>query len=61
MWDENHEPVTSHTLEKVPFILTKKGLTLKEGNLSNIAPTILDLLGLVKPIEMTSKSLIEKK
>lgn len=61
MWDENHEPVTSHTLEKVPFILTKKGLTLKEGNLSNIAPTILDLLGLVKPIEMTSTSLIEKK
>ncbi len=60
MWDENHEPVTSHTLSKVPFIVTRKELSLKDGRLADIAPTILDLLGLVKPKEMTGKSLIEK-
>lgn len=60
MWDENHIPVTSHTLERVPFIITKEGLTLKEGKLSNIAPTMLELMGIDKPIEMTEDSLIVK-
>lgn len=61
MWNELHEPITSHTLARVPFILCKKGYLLNDGDLSNIAPTMLDLLGLVKPKEMTSKSLIEKQ
>ncbi len=57
MWDENHQPVTSHTLEKVPFVVCQKGFELESGTLADIAPTLLDLLGLVKPREMTGKSL----
>ncbi len=60
MWDENKNPITSHTTSKVPFIITKKDIMLKDGNLSNIAPTILELLGINKPNKMTSESLIIK-
>ena len=60
MWDENHVPVTSHTLERVPFIITKEGLELKEGNLSDIAPTMLYLMGIDIPKEMTGNVLINK-
>lgn len=60
MWDDNHTPVTSHTLEKVPFILCKPNFSLKDGCLADIAPTIIELLGLVKPKEMTGQSLILK-
>lgn len=49
---------TSHTLNPVPAILTKEGIRLQDGGLSNIAPTILQLLGIEKPKEMTAKSLI---
>lgn len=60
MWDENHNPITSHTLSKVPFILCKEGLKVKDGCLADIAPTMIELLKLVKPKEMTGKSLIKK-
>jgi len=54
-------PCTAHTTNPVPFILvTKDGyhmITIREPKLGNIAPTILDLLGLPKPKEMTEKSL----
>ena len=59
MWDENKVPVTSHTSEKVPFIVTKENITLKDGSLSDIAPTMLYLLDLDKPEEMTGENLIE--
>lgn len=61
MWDENKVPVTSHTTSKVPFIVTKKDISLKDGKLSNIAPTILELLDLKKPFDMDEDSLIIKK
>lgn len=60
MWDENHVPVTSHTTSLVPFIITKKDLVLQNGKLADIAPTILEMLKLPKPVEMTGKSLIIK-
>ena len=60
MWDENHIPVTSHTLEKVPFIITKEGLNLIDGNLSDIAPTMLYLMNIEIPEEMSGKVLINK-
>ena len=60
MWDSNHIPVTSHTLEKVPFIITKEGLDLNEGNLSDIAPTMLYLMNIEIPEEMSGKVLINK-
>ena len=59
MWDQNHNPVTSHTLEKVPFIVTKKGIELENGSLCDIAPTILKLLNIEIPKEMTGKVLFK--
>lgn len=59
MIDENNNPVTSHTTNKVPFIVCDKNLELNEGRLSDIAPTMLELLKLGKPKEMTGESLIK--
>ena len=60
--DENGNPFTAHTTNLVPFAISKKGIKLKKnGKLSNIAPTILDLLGADKPKEMDQSSLIEHK
>lgn len=60
MWDENKETVTSHTTNLVPFIVTKKDITLNDGSLCDIAPTIIDLLELQQPKEMTGKTLINR-
>lgn len=51
---------TAHTTNKVPLIITKKGLKLKEGRLCDLTPTMLDIMGIDKPKEMTGESLIEK-
>ena len=59
MWDENHKPVTSHTTNPVPCIITKKEIELNDGKLADIAPTMLELLELPIPKEMTGKSLIK--
>ncbi|QJT94700.1 2,3-bisphosphoglycerate-independent phosphoglycerate mutase [Wolbachia endosymbiont of Diaphorina citri] len=59
--EENNTPHTAHTLNKVPFIVCSdsyNNLKLRDGRLSDIAPTILQLLGLKKPNEMTGDSLI---
>lgn len=54
------QPHTAHTLNPVPFILVStKQVALKEGSLCDIAPTILDLMSLKKPSEMTGCSLLE--
>ncbi len=54
-------PHTAHTTVPVPVIVTKAGVTLREGGrLADIAPTMLDLLGVEKPEEMTGESLIAK-
>ena len=58
MWDENHNPVTSHTTNPVPCIITKENIRVKNGKLADIAPTILYLLGLDIPKEMTGDCLI---
>lgn len=60
MLDDNDNIVTSHTTNPVPFIITEQGLKLHEGKLGDIAPTILDLMNIEKPEEMTGVSLIEK-
>ncbi len=57
------QPYTAHTVGKVRAVLynapaTVKGL--KNGRLADIAPTLLDLLGIAQPTEMTGKSLLEK-
>lgn len=58
--DENGNPFTAHTTNPVPFIVCQSGVTLREGGrLADIAPTILKLVGLSQPIEMTGESLIK--
>jgi 2,3-bisphosphoglycerate-independent phosphoglycerate mutase len=62
MIDENHQPHTSHTTNPVPFILIGKnveGLSLENGALNDIAPTILHLLKIEKPQEMDGKNLVK--
>ena len=58
---ENGEPMTAHTTNPVPFILVMdnaKGISLRNGRLEDIAPTILQLLNIEQPPEMTGHSLI---
>lgn len=51
---------TTHTTNKVPFIVTKKGIELKDGGkLADIAPTMLSLLNIPIPIEINGDSLIK--
>lgn len=60
MFDKESNIITSHSLSVVPFIVMKKDLTLTNGNLSDIASTILELCNIDIPKEMTGKSLIKK-
>ncbi len=56
---ENGEAFTAHTTFKVPFIVAGETVTLRDGGcLADIAPTMLSILGLPQPSEMTGKSLI---
>ncbi len=58
MTDEEGKPFTAHTTNLVPFILIGVDVKLREGRLADIAPTMLDLMGLSKPLEMTGETLI---
>lgn len=54
------KPMTAHTTSPVPVIVTKKGVQLRDGGiLADVAPTLLDLLDVEKPDEMTGSSLIK--
>src|SRR5699024_11138285 len=58
-FDENGKPMTAHTTNPVPVIVTKENASLRnDGILADLAPTLLDLLGLQQPAEMTGKTLI---
>jgi 2,3-bisphosphoglycerate-independent phosphoglycerate mutase len=52
-------PHTAHTTNKVPVLLTVPGVTLQDGRLADIAPTLLALLGVPQPVEMTGSVLFE--
>ena len=56
--EENGNIFTAHTTNLVPFLITKEGIKLNDGRLCDITPTMLDLMNLDKPIEMTGVSLI---
>ena len=61
---ETGEPYTAHTTNPVPFILVNAGasLGLREGGaLCDIVPTLIDLMGMEQPKEMTGKSLLVRK
>lgn len=61
MMDEEGNPYTAHTVGRVGCVLvdnTRTGQILKDGSLCDIAPTILEIMGLAQPTEMTGHSLI---
>jgi len=60
MLNDDSSPNTAHSLNPVPVIVTVPGLSLRaDGILADVAPTILDLLGQEKPVEMTGTSLVQ--
>ena len=58
MFDENGNVNTAHTTNPVPFLVKIATVILKPGRLCDIAPTMLDLMGLEIPSEMTGESLL---
>ena len=60
MLDKEGNILTAHTTNPVPFIITKNNIILKSGKLGDIAPTILEMMNIPKPVEMTGESLIIK-
>ncbi|MGZ4481517.1 MAG: 2,3-bisphosphoglycerate-independent phosphoglycerate mutase [Gaiellales bacterium] len=59
MLEPDGSPHTSHTTNPVPFIVTSSGVRLREGGrLADVAPTVLDLLGVPKPAVMSGGSLL---
>ena len=58
MVEADGSPMTAHTTNPVPFILCGAGNELRHGRLADIAPTILDVMGLACPQEMDGKTLI---
>jgi 2,3-bisphosphoglycerate-independent phosphoglycerate mutase len=62
MLEPDGSPNTAHSLNPVPLIVTSPGLRLRhEGVLADVAPTVLELLGIAQPPQMTGRSLIEDR
>lgn len=60
MLEPDGSPNTAHSLNPVPVIVTAEGFNLADGGiLADVAPTILQMLGIQQPVEMTGRSLIE--
>ena len=60
MLEDDGSPNTAHSLNPVPVIVTVPGLTLRGGGtLADVAPTILQMLGIEQPEAMTGRSLID--
>ncbi|WP_027120823.1 2,3-bisphosphoglycerate-independent phosphoglycerate mutase [Mycoplasmopsis lipofaciens] len=60
MLDKNNKPATKHTENPVFLICTDKSIKLVDGKLANVAPTILDYMGVTIPKEMDEKSVLIK-
>jgi 2,3-bisphosphoglycerate-independent phosphoglycerate mutase len=59
MREPDGSPNTAHSLNPVPLIVTASGLSLRDGGvLADVAPTVLHLLGINPPAEMTGRSLV---
>jgi 2,3-bisphosphoglycerate-independent phosphoglycerate mutase len=63
MLEPDGSPNTAHSLNPVPLILTSRGARLREqgGILADVAPTVLEALGIEQPVQMTGHSLIEAR
>jgi 2,3-bisphosphoglycerate-independent phosphoglycerate mutase len=60
---DTREKITEHSKNSVPFIviddqLKQKNIQMKSGKLANVAPTILNLMNIKKPNDMSAESLI---
>jgi len=61
MLEPDGSPNTAHSLNPVPLVVTVAGLTLRDGGvLADVAPTVLEVLGLAQPAAMTGRSLIAR-
>ncbi len=61
MLDKDGNVFTAHTISKVPVIITKKDIQIRDGGvLADVAPTMLEFLNIEQPTEMTGVSLIKK-
>lgn len=62
MYEDDGSPFTAHTTNPVPLVVVGKDCKLKQsgGRLCDLSPTMLDIMGLEQPKEMTGVSLIEK-
>jgi len=60
MLSDDGQPDTAHTTNPVPLAILGADVALRQGRLADIAPTILELMGLEQPEEMTGRSLIVK-
>lgn len=66
LYTESGSPDVSHTTNLVPFVLLdprnlNRPMQLRDGALSDIAPTVLDIMGIEKPIEMTGSTLVRQR
>ena len=62
IYDENNSPYSAHTTFDVPFCITDQSLILHEtGLLGDVAPTMLEILGIFQPTEMTGRSMIKDR
>ena len=61
MLDEEGKPFTAHTTNPVPVIVTDKNVTVENGILSDVAPTLLHYLEIPQPKEMTGKCLVKER
>jgi 2,3-bisphosphoglycerate-independent phosphoglycerate mutase len=60
--DDGKSPHTAHTTNPVPLVVTVEGAELREGGeIADLAPTVLDLLGIGQPSAMTGRSLVKRR
>jgi len=55
--DDGESPHTAHTTNRVPLIVTDHGVSVDDGELSDLAPTVIAYLGLRKPLQITGRNL----
>jgi 2,3-bisphosphoglycerate-independent phosphoglycerate mutase len=58
MLEADGSPDTAHSLNPVPVVVTDEGHALREGVLADVAPTVLEIIGLPQPAGMTGRSLL---
>ncbi len=61
MLEADGSPDTAHSLNPVPLVVTREGTALRDGGvLADVAPTVLELLGIEQPAAMTGRSLLRR-